>query len=264
MIIISEQLIELTKLAVLEAGQIMLESIVGEGDIIQKSGESNYVTKIDLKVERFLSGKLLEILPQSNIISEEADKNSFSLDKPTWILDPVDGTTNLIYNFGLSAISLGLFVDKKAYLAFVFNPFTNELFWAVKGKGAFLNEKKINVSARESLSDALVIFGSNPYDRTSAPKTFKKLLEVFLKSREIRNIGSAALDLAYIACGRADIFFEYKLQPWDFAAGMLILEEAGGKVVNWEGEELDVLKPQGVIATNGLITSELYDLLWSD
>jgi myo-inositol-1(or 4)-monophosphatase len=252
-----------TKEVVYEAGEIMLESLDEDSDIIQKSGESNFVTSIDLKVEGYLKVKLSEILPGSNIISEEADKNSFNLDRPTWILDPVDGTTNLIYNFGLSAISLALYIEGRPELSFIYNPFTKELFHAVKNEGAYLNDIRIYTSKREKLADALVIFGSNPYDRKEAPKTFKKLLDVFLQCREVRNIGSAALDIAYIACGRADAFFEYRLQPWDYAAGILILEEAGGKVVNWNGTNLDVLKPEGVIATNGKITNEFYELLWS-
>ncbi len=226
-----------------------------------KGGEANYATEVDYRVQELLVDQLKRLLPESNIITEESDQNRFVFDKPTWILDPVDGTTNLMHQYGYSAISLALYVDGQPSLGFVYNPYTREMFTAQKGQGAFLNNEKITVSSHESMNKGLIAFGTNPYDRKEAESTFKIVYEVFMQSQEIRRSGSAALDIVYVACGRLEGFFEMRLQPWDYAAGALILTEAGGLLTNWMGASVNILAPDSVLATNRSLHPSLMQII---
>ena len=227
-------------------------------DTAVKKGHANFVTGIDYQVQNYLIKQLNEIIPGSNIITEETERNEFCLARPTWILDPVDGTTNLLHGYGHSAVSLALFMDGKALAGWIYNPRSNEMFTGEAGNGACLNGEKIKVSSNSLLEDCLISFGTTPYDRKRAKETFSIIEHIFMDCQEIRRSGSAALDLAYVACGRTDGFFELCLQPWDFAAGLLILEEAGGKLTDWEGKRPDSISQSGILATNGLI----HDLLF--
>jgi len=239
-----------------EAAALLLENM-DDKKVVTKSGTANFVTEVDLKVQELIVKKLKQILPESNIIAEETDANEFSLGKYTWILDPVDGTTNLMYGFKYSAISLGLVVDGLPYAGIVYNPYLNELFTAQKGKGAFVNEQRITVTENKLLADSLITFGTSPYDRGKADETFRITKNVFLKCRDIRRTGSAALDICNVAAGRMDGFFEMELQPWDYAAGSVILEEAGGKITDWQRGKLTYISKSAAIATNGYIHDEL-------
>lgn len=225
--------------------------------IIAKSGSSNYVTEIDTRVQEIIISKLKRLIPDSNIIAEETDHNDFSMGKYTWILDPVDGTTNLMYGYKFSAVSLGLFVDGRPFAGIVYNPFLGELFFAQKGKGAFVNNRQIKVNNNDSLQHSLITFGTSPYDREKADETFRVTRNVFDRCRDIRRTGSAALDLCYVAAGRTDAFFEMELQPWDYAGGSIILEEAGGKISDWKGNPVDYINKTPVVASNGYIHNEL-------
>lgn len=249
-----------TEEAVREAGKLLVNAVISE-EHIEKKGHANFVTEIDYKVQEFLVGKLEEIIPGSNIITEESKNNEFNLSKPTWILDPVDGTTNLMYDYHHSAISLALFVEGKPALGIIYNPTGEELFFAEAGKGAFLNDRRIKVTSNGVLEDCLISFGTTPYERNKADRTFELIKKAYLSSRDIRRSGSAALDMAYVACGRLDIFFEMTLQPWDFAAGMIILKEAGGRTTNWEGSELNIIEPSSILATNKLVHELMLDLI---
>jgi myo-inositol-1(or 4)-monophosphatase len=255
-----ETLLEKSVTAVKQAGKFILESEIVKEEIIQK-GEANYVTQVDLKVQSFLIAKLRAIAPESNIITEESAHNRYSLEKPTWILDPVDGTTNLMRAYRHSAVSLAFFDRQKPVLGVVYNPFNDEAFTAVTGGGAFLNHQKIKVSDNRDIQDCLIAFGTTPYQREHAGKTFRITENIFRRCLEIRRSGAAALDMAYVACGRVDAFFEYSLQPWDYAAGMIILAEAGGRSTRWDGQALGVLTPGSVLATNGLIHQEMLSFM---
>lgn len=245
-----------TKKALIEAGKIFSGKSIEKKDITEK-GFGNYVTVIDYNVQKLLVPKFKEIIPSSNVITEESKDNNYSIEKPTWILDPVDGTTNLIYDMKHSAISVGLFIDEKPALGFVYNPSRNEMFFAQKNKGAYLNGEKIKVSNAKSIKNSLISFGTSPYNRKKAGRTFDIAKNIFLSCRDLRRCGAASLDLAYTACGRLDGFFEMELQPWDFAGGKIILEEAGGKITDFNGKSIDVCKPGPVIATNGFIHEEI-------
>lgn len=247
---------EKIKQAVLEAGKLMNSEYTNEKNIISK-GKFNFVTSIDIEVQEFLIKELNKIIPGCNIISEETSKNLYNLEGATFILDPIDGTTNFMYNMRHSAISLALFTDKRPEYAIIYNPSTNEIFEAEYNMGAYLNGTRINVNKSASLNESLIGFGTTPYDRKNMDKTFSILKELFKECIDIRRSGSAALDIAYVACGRLDAFFEMTLQPWDFAAGLIILNEAGGKITDWNGMALKITEPSSILATNKFIHEEL-------
>jgi myo-inositol-1(or 4)-monophosphatase len=246
--------------AVREAGKLLVNAVIAQ-DRIEKKGYANFVTEIDYKVQEFMIDRLDKIIPGCNIITEESKNNEYNLNKPTWVLDPVDGTTNLMYDYHHSAVSLALFIEGRAVLGIIYNPTGEELFTAEVGKGAFLNGKKIKVTGNGTLEDCLIAFGTTPYERDKADRTFEIVKKAYLSCRDIRRSGSAALDIAYVACGRLDAFFEMRLQPWDFAAGMILLKEAGGRVTTWEGKDVSILKPTGIIASNKLVHESMLHLL---
>jgi myo-inositol-1(or 4)-monophosphatase len=253
-----DPLIEKTVEILKQAGKIILECEIDKDKIIQK-GTANYVTQIDLEVQNFMVDQLRRLVLESNVITEESADNQFTLEKPTWILDPVDGTTNLIRGYRHSAVSLAFFDHQKPVLGAVYNPFNDEMFTAYVGSGAYLNNKKIQVTKNQDLEDCLIAFGTTPYQRIQAAKTFHITEDIFRKCLEIRRSGAAALDIVYVACGRVDGFYEYSLQPWDYAAGMIILAEAGGLSTTWQGTPLGVLAPSSVLATNGFIHKKMLD-----
>ena len=194
--------------------------------IDQKEGHANYVTNIDREVETFLQESLTALLPGSRLIGEEKENDALT-EEPTWIVDPVDGTTNLIHDYRMSAVSIALCEGKQPTVGLVYQPYTEELFWAEAGKGAFLNGKPIRVSALP-LDRALVAFGTSPYNAELAEGSLRLALRFLHDCADLRRSGSAAVDLAYVACGRHDVFFELSLKPWDYAAGSLLVREAGG------------------------------------
>lgn len=243
-----------------EAAKLLLDSI-DESKVVSKAGTANFVTEIDIRVQEFIVAGLKEILPQSNIIAEETEHQKFFHGTYTWILDPVDGTTNLMYGYKYSAISLGLLKEGVPYAGIVYNPFIDDMFFAVKDCGAFVNDQPIKVTTNKKLSDSLISVGTSPYDRTKADETFRITKNVFDKCRDIRRSGSAAMDLCNVAAGRADGFYEMELQPWDYAASAIILQEAGGRISDWYGKPVDFLSKLPVVASNGYIHEELLEEL---
>ena len=197
-------------------------------DVVSKEGHANYVTNIDCRVQAFLEVELPALLPGSEFIGEEKENRALT-DAATWIVDPLDGTTNMIHDYRMSAVSIALCRNKKPVIGLVWQPFTQELFYAEAGAGAFLNDRPIHVSDTP-FRNALVAVGTAPYYEELEETGMKLAGEFLHQCADIRRSGSAALDLAYLACGRHDIFFELRLKPWDYAAGSLIVQEAGGEV----------------------------------
>lgn len=224
-------------------------------------GYADFVTMVDTSVQEFLKEKLFKIAPHVQFMGEENHMDQIDPKKPSWILDPIDGTTNLIFDYHHSAVSLAYYDGNRIRMGVVYNPFSGETFYASRGQGAFLDEKPIRVTKHSSLDQSLISIGTSPYDRELARENFRIFLEVFQKSLDIRRSGSAALDLAYVACGRLDGFFEKNLKPWDFAAGSVILEEAGGQITNDMGQPLDFCKNQNIVSSNGLIHEKLLECL---
>ena len=196
--------------------------------VVSKEGHANYVTNIDCKVQAFLEEKLPALLPGSAFIGEEKENQALT-DAPTWIVDPLDGTTNMIHDYHMSAVSIALCRDKKPVAGLIWQPFSQELFYAEKGGGAFLNGRPIHVS-ETPFGEALAAIGTAPYYEELEKAGMALAWDYLHECADIRRSGSAALDLAYLACGRHDLFFELRLKPWDYAAGSLIVQEAGGEV----------------------------------
>ena len=236
-------------LAVKEAGKIIINANRTPEMVDEKEGRANFVTTYDKEVQKFLNNKLLEILPEAVFVGEEEESNGIALNGYSFIVDPIDGTTNFIKDYHVSCISVGLLKDAKPFIGLVFNPYLDETFTAIKGEGAYLNGKRIKVS-NQSLENGIVIFGTAPYYPNLSKKSFELAYEYFEKSLDIRRSGSAAIDLCNIACGRAELFFELCLSPWDFAAGSLIVEEAGGIVTTIEGHEIDFSNKCSILAKN--------------
>ena len=242
------------------AGQLILAAEEA-GFAIEQKSDKNFVTEIDLAVQKQIVDQLARLTPDYAIMAEEEDLDDPVRDRLVWILDPVDGTTNLMRHNQHSAISLALADGAVVLLGFIYNPFLDELFTAIRGQGVTLNGKPVRASTVNHIKDSLISFGTNPYDRQAAHETFARVERIFLQSLEVRRSGSAALDLAYVACGRYDGFFEQRLQPWDFAAGLLMVQEAGGRVCNWQGLSLDIHRPDSLLASNGKIQDTLFELV---
>lgn len=228
-----------------------------KAQIFQK-GTSDYVTEVDLRISNFLKDKLLKIAPDIGFMCEE-EKSTFLAEK-RWILDPIDGTTNLIYGYNMSSVSLALYDSGKILLGVVYNPFSNECYTAELGKGAYLNGTKIHVSSRK-MKDSIVEFGAGYTRKQDLKQSFELGKAIFENCLDIRRICSSALDLCFIAAGRIDGYFETWLNPWDYAAGSLILSEAGGCSSTYDNKPLSFDKPSSIIASNGIIQNELYSII---
>lgn len=173
----------------------------------------------------------------------------------------MDGTTNLIHDFRNSTLSLALARKGVLTLGIIYHPYSDEIFVAERGKGALLNGSPISVSKRQNFSECLISIGTSPYYRKLAKENFRIFEKVFTDCADIRRLGSAALELAYVAAGRIDAYFERSLKPWDYAAGMLLVEEAGGKVTDYKGKPVDITGNSDIVAgsqTIGEILVEKY------
>lgn len=217
--------------------------------IEEKYGHANFVTDIDKRVQDAIVSGLTDLLPGSCIIAEEQDNGKLS-DLPTWIIDPIDGTTNFIHDYRQSCVSIALLKNREPIIGLVYQPYSQEMFIAEKGKGTTLNGHHVHVSAND-YSHALVSIGTSPYNTELAEKSLKLALKYLHECSDIRRSGSAAIDLANVACGRSDFFFEMTLKPWDFAAGALLISEAGGRFITpFCDSEADFSAPHAVFASN--------------
>ncbi len=225
---------------------------------VKEKGAADYVTKVDTGVQDYMQKELADRYPEIGFIGEES--GLFAADRAGcyWILDPIDGTTNLIHHYQMSAVSLGLYESGRMSFGIVYNPFSKEMFVAVAGQGAYLNGRPIHVSEIGEMKDSLVSYGSSPYLKDHAREMFAMYERIFLRCADFRRCGSAALDLCYIACGRQDAYLEENLKPWDYAAGALILQEAGGRIDCWKAEEtIPYLANADILASNGNIHEDV-------
>lgn len=231
-------------------GEIILYADRNGSYVTSKEGHGNFVTVYDKKVQDQLAKGLLEILPEATFVGEEEDTHGDIHTGYAFVVDPIDGTANFVRDMKASVISVGLLKDGKPYIGVVYNPYLDEMFTAQVGCGAYLNGERIQVSPKP-LSEGLVLFGTAPYYKELNDKAFQLAHHYFKQALDLRRTGTAALDICLIAAGRAELFFELVLQPWDYAAGAVILTEAGGKIGTLEGMELTFHKPCSVLATNG-------------
>lgn len=232
-----------------ECRQVMLQADRNNFGIKDKAGKANFVTAYDCKIQEMLQIKLAQILPEAEFLGEEEDCRINRKAEYIFVVDPIDGTTNFIKDYHMSCVSIGLIRNGKRYLGVVHNPYLDETFSAISGEGAYMNGNAIHVSS-DDLENGVVLFGSSPYNTELAKASFELAYEYFQKCLDIRRSGSAALDLCSIASGRAELYFELILSPWDFAAGALIVEEAGGIVTTVEGDTLLCLEKSSVLARN--------------
>ena len=214
-----------------------------------KEGIGNIVTQYDKKVQIELKERLLKLLPNASFIGEENDYGTIVNSGYTFIVDPIDGTTNFSRGLSLSAISVALLKDGKPYIGVCYNPYIDEMFVSQKGKGAYLNGNIIHVSNKK-LQEGLLLTGNAPYYADMREKSLITLNKLAMIASDFRRFGSAVIDLCTIASGRAELYFELKVQPWDFAAAMLILDEAGGKVTQMNGENMEFDKAVSIFASN--------------
>ena len=242
-----------------EAGKLLHDRVCSSS--IQEKGKTDFVTAVDTAVQYFIRERLQKLNSSIQFMGEEQDNSALDLTRPCWILDPVDGTTNLIHSFRHSAISLALAEGGQAVFGVVYNPYTEECFTARRGGGAFRNGVSIQVSAVSRLEDSLLSAGTVPGQRELADAAFRQMRALYDRCQDVRRTGCASLDLCWVACGRLDGYVELSLQPWDYAAGLLIVEEAGGRVTGPEGGPLSLTQGGGVLATNGALHPLLLELL---
>ena len=237
---------------VLQAKEILVEN---------KSGQRDVVTEYDRKVQELLVNELSALVPGAKFFCEENDRQDDLKAEHLFIIDPIDGTTNFIHDLHLSAISVAMLKYGHPMLGVIYNPYSDELFYAEKGKGAFCNGEKISVSKR-TMDQSVVAFGTSPYTKlTNGEKTMQMATEILYKCADLRRCGSATIDLSGIAAGRYDLFFEIQLSPWDYAAGMLLIKEAGGIITDMNGCELKFDKPTPVIAGNPVAYQDLFKIV---
>ena len=241
-----------------EAGALLLESL-HDRHIVQYKGEINLVTEADHLSESLIVERIRREFPGHDILTEESPETANG-SCFRWIIDPLDGTTNYAHGYPIFCVSIALEVKGVIMLGAVYNPMLGELFTAEKGAGAFLNGRRLTVSRTETLSLSLLATGF-PYDiREDRNNNINYFKVMVLSAQAVRRTGSAALDLAYIAAGRFDGFWELKLMPWDTAAGWLLIEEAGGSVTDLRGDPYH-LYSKGMLASNGLIHAEMARIL---
>lgn len=241
-----------------EAG-LFLKSNLHKRRSIQYKGEINIVTDADRKSEEMILGRISREFPRHDVIAEESEPRDSGAEF-RWIIDPLDGTTNYAHGFPVFCVSLALQRSGEIILGCVYNPMLDEMFTAQKGSGAFLNGGRIRVSEVRDFSQSFLATGF-PYDlRTDRNNNINYFVSLAKRTLAVRRAGSAALDLAYTAAGRFDGFWELKLHPWDTAAGLLLVREAGGQVSDISGGEYS-LDSKSLAASNGLIHSELIQTL---
>ncbi len=248
-----------------ECGKFMLTAHSLEADssnIKAKSGDADFVTVYDEGVQARLIKGILEIFPDAHFFAEE--KENFEEDTKhgkCFVIDPIDGTTNFIHDLGSSAISVALLIDSEPVFGAVYDPYRDDYFIAEKGRGAFCNGERIAVSDRD-LPVSVIAFGTTPYRKSAYSEAgFSAAKNVFMHCADIRRSGSAALDMAYVACGKLDGFFECILSPWDYAAGYMLIKEAGGTVSDFKGDEIGFSEPSSVVCSNDNIKIKLLALI---
>lgn len=228
---------------------------------VEVKGLNDFVTAYDKRTEQLLVAELGKLLPESGFIAEEKTSNKVS-DELNWIIDPIDGTTNFIHGLPIFAISVALQYRDQLVVGVVYELGADECFSASLGGGAFLNDSPIRVSATPTVSGSLIATGF-PYNNYMRMEAYMKSLDYLMRhSHGLRRLGSAATDLAYVACGRFEAFYEYDLKPWDVAAGALIVKEAGGMVTDFSGGD-NFLFGGELVATNNAICNEFLGLVSS-
>ncbi len=251
-------------LAAQKAGSLLKRCFGTYCDIKSKSNKHDLVTEYDDKTEKLIIESIQSVFPDHIFLGEESGHTGSDPQAIKWIIDPIDGTVNFARNIPVFCISIAATFQNEVLAGVVYDPIKEEMFVAEKNQGAFLNGEPLKVSETTLLSDALIATGF-PYNLSENPGGCIEHLVKFLKlGLPLRRLGSAALDLAYIAAGRYDGFFEISLKPWDFAAGLLLVEEAGGKLTDYENKNLTLSESSSIIASNKHLHEQILTQIKSD
>jgi myo-inositol-1(or 4)-monophosphatase len=245
--------------AVIRAGRMQMDQF-GRDFQIDKKGTIDLVTEVDVAVERMFRDLIAARFPDHQILAEEMGGSAAAPPGPCWVFDPIDGTTNFAHGIPIFCASLALEIDGVAEVAAVFDPNRQELFTAERGSGAYLNGRPLHVSDARTLVDAVVVTGF-PYDVHARVDEIVGLFGEFVgRARAVRRLGSAAIDLCYVAAGRMDGFWEADLKPWDIAGGGLIVAESGGRITDMDGHPFSSRRGQ-VVASNGHLHEAMLEII---
>ncbi|HEX8096804.1 MAG TPA: inositol monophosphatase family protein [Pyrinomonadaceae bacterium] len=244
-----------------EAGRLLAERF-GRAMRVTHKGDINPVTEADLASERLIIERINSYYPRHRVLAEESDEAGSGTGgggEWKWIVDPLDGTVNYSHGYPCYCVSVALEREGRIELGVIYDPSRDETFAAERGQGATLNGRRIRVSEVEDLNRAMICTGF-PYDVRERNDFARHFTNFIMHAQAVRRDGSAALDLAYVACGRFDGFWEEGLRPWDVAAGVILIEEAGGRVSRYDGSPFDVYTPP-IVASNGLVHEEMMRVL---
>ena len=245
---LSEHLLEEIIGIVHQCGEIMLSATDIDRKMHQKTGKGNFVTEYDSRVQQVLEEKLLALVPGAVFLGEEDQMDQTDISRGyAFIVDPIDGTANFTRGYNVSCISVALARDGKPVMGVIYDPYRKETYYGERGKGAYRNREQIHASQR-TLKEGLILFGTAPYHQDLMKKSFEVAYRYMSRGEDLRRSGSAALDLCAIASGKAEFYFEMRLCPWDYAAGALLVEEAGGIVSDLEGNPVTYDRKQTVTA----------------
>lgn len=245
-----QKVIELVK----EAGKIVFDKELKNS--VSMKGDADFVTAVDFKISNFLKEKLATLAPETGFMSEEEESEILP---ERWILDPIDGTTNLVYNYNASSVSLAHCKNGKILFGVVYNPFNGDTFTAERGKGAFLNGERLSTVVDRELKDCIIEFGAGSTKKQYADTVFDIAKTVFKECLDLRRICSSALAICYVAAGRLNGYFEQTLKPWDYAAATLLLEECGAECSDWNGNAVRYDKPSSFICGSPKAMRFLYE-----
>lgn len=254
--LLSSQVIAIARLA---GNFIRKESMRFDAEAIEFKGLNDLVSYVDKTAEEIIVENLDQLIPDAGFTTEEQTVNTKGKTY-NWIIDPLDGTTNFIHGVPTYSISIALYEEDKPVLGVVYEINRGEMFHSYKNAPAYLNHKPIRVSQRNSLADSLLATGFPYYEFDKQAQYMKLLAELMQKTHGLRRIGSAAVDLAYVACGRFDAFFEYNLNSYDVAGGAYLVQQAGGKVMNFGGGG-EFIERREILATNGLVDIEMLEAI---
>ncbi len=247
------------KEAALIAGKILSDGFGSSFEITNKEGKNNLVTEYDYLAEKAIIDYIKNSFPDHQFLAEESGDTGIT-GNYLWVIDPLDGTVNFAHSVPIFSVSIACLYDGELITGVVYQPMQNELFIAEKGKGAYLNDRKISISNTNDFFSSYLVTGF-PYNISENPDNcLKHFVDIIQNGIPVRRLGSAALDLAYVAAGRFDAFWEISLNPWDVAAGMLLVQEAGGKVTQYDKTKYTIWD-KSLIASNGIIHNEISDIL---
>ena len=244
---ISDQAAELIRLS-----SKKIKSFKSKGEI------SNLVTQTDIEADKLISSKIKETFPEHNIVSEELGSNNLHSDY-TWYIDPIDGTNNFVHNYPSFAVSIGIFYKDNPFAGVVYDIPNSEKYYALKNQGSYCNDSQISVSKTKQFKEGLFVTGFIPYDEKYIDKNLQIIKNINLNSHGVRRLGAASLDMCHVAKGVLEGFWEYNLQPWDTAAGNIIVTEAGGRVSDDKNKNFNFDKC--IIASNGKVHDEFVDII---